>query len=60
MSFPGDGVYENVTLVWLSEGTYPGRLPPSGVTVTRDRRVWDEARARWLARHGYAASDARP
>jgi hypothetical protein len=60
MSFPGDGVYENVTLVWLGEGTYPGRLPPSGVTVTRDRRVWDEARARWLARHGYAASDARP
>jgi hypothetical protein len=57
MSFPGDGVYENVTLVWLGEGSYPGRLPPSGVTVTRDRRIWDEARARWLARHGYATGD---
>jgi hypothetical protein len=53
MSFPGDGVYENVTLVWLGTGDYPGRLPPSGVTVTTDRRIWDEARARWLARHGY-------
>jgi hypothetical protein len=53
MSFPGDGVYENVTLVWLGEGGYPGRLPPNGVTVTSNRRIWDEARARWLARHGY-------
>lgn len=53
MSFPGDGVYENVTLVWLGQGSYPGRLPPSGVTVTTDRRIWDQARARWLARHGY-------
>jgi hypothetical protein len=55
MSFP-DGVYENVTLVWLGEGSYPGRLPPSGVTVTTDRRIWDQARARWLARHGYPAT----
>jgi hypothetical protein len=56
MSFPGDGVYENVTLVWLGDGSYPGRLPPSGVTVTTDRRIWDEARARWLARHGYPST----
>jgi hypothetical protein len=56
MSFPGDGVYENVTLVWLGQGSYPGRLPPSGVTVTTDRRIWDQARARWLARHGYPTS----
>jgi hypothetical protein len=53
MNFPGDGVYQNVTLVWLGGGSYPGRLPPSGVTVTTDRQIWDQARARWLTRHGY-------
>jgi hypothetical protein len=48
-----DGVYEDVTLVWLGRGDYPGGAVPRGVTVTRDRRVWDEARQSWLARHGY-------
>jgi hypothetical protein len=48
-----DGVYEDVTLVWLGRGDYPGGRVPRGVTVTRDRRVWDEARESWLARHGY-------
>jgi hypothetical protein len=52
MRFP-DGVYEDVTLVWLGRGDYPGGAVPRGVTVTRDRRVWDEARESWLARHGY-------
>jgi hypothetical protein len=51
MHFP-EGTYENVTLVWLGPGNYPGRLPDSGVTVTRDRSVWDQARADWLSRHG--------
>jgi hypothetical protein len=51
MHFP-EGTYENVTLVWLGPGDYPGRLPDSGVTVTRDRSVWAEARADWLSRHG--------
>lgn len=58
MSFPGDGVYQNVTLVWLGQGSYPGRLPASGVTVTTDRRVWDQARASWLASHGYPITAA--
>jgi hypothetical protein len=56
LDLPGDGIYENVTLVWLGSGSYPGRLPLRGVTVTRDRQVWDSARADWLARHGYSAS----
>jgi hypothetical protein len=56
LDLPGDGSsYEHVTLVWLGPGRYPGRLPGGGVTVTRDRGVWDRARAGWLARHGYPA-----
>jgi hypothetical protein len=53
MDFPENATFENVTLVWLGPGDYPGRLPATGVTVTRDRQVWDEARAEWLERHGY-------
>lgn len=53
MHLPRRAAYENVTLVWLGPGAYPGDLPPSGVTVTTDRSVWDQARASWLARHGY-------
>ena len=56
MDFPTNAEYENVTLVWLGPGDYQGRLPPSGVTVTTDRRVWDEARASWLARHPSVAT----
>jgi hypothetical protein len=52
MHFPGNATFENVTLVWLGPGDYPGNLPASGVTVTRDRGVWDQAKADWLARHG--------
>jgi hypothetical protein len=44
------------TLVWLGEGAYPGSLP-SGIVVTSDVRVWDEAVADWKCRHGYSASD---
>jgi hypothetical protein len=53
MDFPTNAEYHNVTLIWLGPGDYPGRLPASGVTVTRDRRLWDRARADWLTRHGY-------
>jgi hypothetical protein len=56
MHFPANASYQNVTLVWLGPGRYPGWLPPNGVTVTRDRRVWDQARADWLSRHGYAST----
>jgi hypothetical protein len=53
MNFPTNAAYHNVTLIWLGPGEYPGDLPASGVTVTRDRRLWDRARADWLTRHGY-------
>ena len=49
--FPDGTLATNVTVVWLGAGPFPGRVPP-GVTVTRDRSVWDQARERWLRRHG--------
>ena len=55
MSFP-KGIYRNVTLVWLGPGDYPGKLPAQGVTVTRDRAVWERAKADWLGRHTSASS----
>jgi hypothetical protein len=63
LAFPAGTTAENVTLVWLGAGAYPGPLP-GGVTVVRDRSVWETARARWLVDHGYAAgttaATARP
>ena len=59
MAFP-PGSYYKVILVWLGDGDgdgdftdddYPAVLPP-GVTITRDRTVWDERRSLWLLRHG--------
>jgi hypothetical protein len=44
------GTYRNVTLVLAFGGHYPGHLP-RGVTVTRDRSVWRQARSAWLASH---------
>jgi hypothetical protein len=52
MVFPENTEARNVTLVWTGAGAYPGPLP-SGVTVTRDRSIWEDARCTWLARHGY-------
>jgi len=52
-SFPPGTVAEDVTVVWLGEGPFPGEVP-EGVTITTDRSVWDRARTRWLARHGCA------
>jgi hypothetical protein len=57
LNFPSNGTYQNVTVVWTGPGNYPGKLPASGVTVTRDRAVWDNARADWLTRHGYPVTD---
>ena len=54
MMFPEGTEAHNVTLVWTGPGPYPGGLVP-GVTVTRDRSVWDRAKADWLDRHGCAA-----
>jgi|GEM_PF-1980456 len=49
MDFPA-GTYQDVTLVWLGEGDYPGALPDSGVTVTDDINVWKQARKAWFER----------
>lgn len=43
--------YENVTLVWLGQGPYPGNVP-AGCTVSTDPAVYDAAVADWKARHG--------
>ena len=51
--FPPDTQAENVTLVWLGSGPFPSPVP-AGVTVTTDLSVWEQARADWLTRHGYA------
>ncbi len=50
---------ENVTVVWLGDGTFPGTVPP-GVTVTTDLSVWEQARAEWLTEHGYDPVPASP
>lgn len=44
-------------IVWLGEGEFPGDIPddPACVTVTKDRTVWDAARAKWLAEHPLVA-----
>ena len=55
MGFPEGTVAHNVTLVWTGPGDYPAPIPP-GVTVTRDRTVWDNARRSWLTRHGFPQS----
>jgi hypothetical protein len=46
-AFPPGHLPRHVTLVWLGEGPYPQPLPP-GVTLTRDPRVWEEAREAWI------------
>src|SRR6185503_13161570 len=40
----------NNVMVWLGPGDFPGALPEC-FTVTRDRAVWDNAVADWIARH---------
>src|SRR5690606_24524978 len=42
------GRYERVTVVWLGRGDYPWP-PPAGVTITRDRSVFDRAKAAFMA-----------
>ena len=54
--FPPGTIAEDVTLVWLGDGPFPGDVP-SGVRVTTDSGVWDRARARWLERHGCTSFD---
>jgi hypothetical protein len=40
----------NNVMVWLGPGDFPTTLPDC-FTVTKDRTVWDNAVADWLARH---------
>ncbi|MEM9283647.1 MAG: hypothetical protein AAGA96_17635, partial [Verrucomicrobiota bacterium] len=40
---------ENVTLIWRGPGGYPAKLP-QGVTVSRDRSIWEQAREDWISR----------
>jgi hypothetical protein len=48
------GTYENVKVVWTGKGSYATAggcknvLPP-GVTLTTDKSVWDNAKAKWLS-----------
>ena len=49
MGFP-KGTYENVTLIWLGDGDFPKPLP-EGVKLSRDIKIWESAKAKWLARN---------
>lgn len=44
-------------IVWTGPGEFPGDVPndPACVTVTTDRTVWENARAKWLAEHPLVA-----
>lgn len=51
------GTYQNVTLVWTGAGSYSTaggctNTLPSGVTLTTDVSVWDNAKAAWLPAQG--------
>jgi hypothetical protein len=37
-------------IVWTGRGAYPFTVPP-GFTVTTDKKVWENAKNNWLARH---------
>ena len=48
------GTYRNVWLVWAGAGPYSTaggctNQLPAGVTLTNDARVWDKAKAAWMA-----------
>ncbi len=48
------GTYRNVWLVWAGSGPYSTaggctNQLPAGVTLTNDARVWDKAKAAWMA-----------
>ena len=49
--------YEDVTLVWLGRGRYPGNVP-EGCRVSTDRSVYDDAVRAWKARHGVTDDDS--
>jgi hypothetical protein len=45
--------YEDVTLVWLGPGAYPGNVP-AGCRLSTDPGVYEDAVTEWKARHGVA------
>jgi hypothetical protein len=47
------GECRNNVIIWLGSGDYPGDIPKDEncVRVIKDRSVWDEARANWIANH---------
>jgi hypothetical protein len=47
----------NCKLVWTGPGSYPGTLPSTGVTVTSDVSVWNNAVQQWKDRHGVIDMD---
>jgi hypothetical protein len=49
--------YDDVTLVWLGSGRYPGNVP-TGCRLTTDRSVYEHAAGDWKARHGVGAHGA--
>ncbi len=50
------GTYSNVTVVWQGTGAYPWPAP-KGVTITRDRTVYDNAVKAFFAAHPQFAPD---
>jgi hypothetical protein len=52
LNMNGNITYKNVTVVWGGQGNWPGPDKPPGITFTKDRNIWDAARAEWLAKHG--------
>jgi hypothetical protein len=54
--WPPGTVLENVTLVWdPASGSAPSLDPMPGLTITTDTSVWENAKQRWLERHGCMA-----
>jgi len=60
------GVCENVTIVYLGEGPYPGRLPPQGCYTLYDQEnranglsLWQQKVAEWHDRHPDLAPDRK-
>jgi len=47
----GNNTYDNVTIVWMGGGPWPGPDKPPGVAVTDDIRVWNKARDEWFVAH---------
>lgn len=59
------GTYQNVKVVWTGKGSYATaggckNVLPSGVTLTTDKSVWDNAKAAWLAGSSTSSTSSAP